>query len=392
MPVATRMGEYIKRSSWIRAMFEAGGKLKAEFGEENVYDFSLGNPYPEPPESFYQSLAKHAADRTPGAHGYMANAGYPDVRTKVADHLNRRTGLALTADHVVMTVGAAGALNIVFKALLDPGAEVLVPAPYFVEYDFYAENYGGKVVPVPCKDDFALNLEAISRAITEKTYAVLINSPNNPTGAVYPKEDIDRLAGILTKAGEKNGRAIYLISDEPYRKIVYDGIEVPYIFNSYPHSIVGTSFSKDLSLAGERLGYAAVHPDMADCKLVVGAMVLANRIMGYVNAPGLMQKVVADLLEDSSDLGLYAKKRDMICQVLDQAGFEYFKPRGAFYVFAKSPISDDVQFVKKAQEENILVVPGSGFKGPGYFRIAFCCDDGVIERSAPAFKRLAEKF
>ena len=392
MPTAKRMGEYIERSSWIRAMFEAGTKLKAEFGAENVYDFSLGNPYPEPPESFYQSLAKHAADRTPGAHGYMPNAGYPSVRGKVAEYLNQSTGLNLTADHVVMTVGAAGALNIAFKALLDPEAEVLVPAPYFVEYDFYAQNYGAKVVPVPCREDFSLDLDAISRAITDKTYIVLINSPNNPTGAVYGKQQLDGLAEVLTKAGEKNGRPIYLISDEPYRKIVFDNDEVPYIFNSYPHSIVGTSFSKDLSLAGERLGYAAVHPDMADCKLVMGAMVLANRILGFVNAPALMQKVVAELLEDSSDMSLYAKKRDLICQVLDDAGFEYVKPRGAFYVFAKSPVPDDVEFVRKAQEENILVVPGSGFKGPGYFRIAFCCDDAVIERSAPAFKRLAEKF
>ena len=392
MPIAKRMGEYNERSSWIRAMFEAGTKLKAEFGAENVYDFSLGNPYPEPPESFYQSLAKHAADHTPGAHGYMPNAGYPEVRNQVAAFLNKNTGMELTADHVIMTVGAAGALNIVFKALLDPGAEVVVPAPYFVEYDFYAENYGGKVVSVPCKEDFALDLDAIAAAITDKTYAVLINSPNNPSGAVYGKQELDGLADILTKAGEKNGRPIYLISDEPYRKIVFDDIDVPYIFNSYPHSIVGTSFSKDLSLAGERLGYAAVNPAMADCKLVVGAMVLANRIMGYVNAPGLMQKVVAELLEDSSDLSLYTKKRDMICQVLDDAGFKYFKPKGAFYVFAKAPISDDVQFVRKAQEENILVVPGSGFKGPGHFRIAFCCDDAVIERSAPAFKRLAGKF
>ncbi len=392
MPIAAKMAEFIKRSSWIRAMFENGAKLKAEVGAENVFDFSLGNPFVEPPESFYRALERLARDHTPGSHGYMPNAGYPQVRQKVADMLNRATGLDFGPNEIIMTVGAAGAANITFKALLNPGDEVVVPAPYFVEYDFYADNHGGKVVPVPCGEGFSLDPAAIGEAIGERTAAVMINSPNNPTGAVYSQKQLEELAKVLDEAGRRLGRPIYLISDEPYRRIVFDGIEVPQVFMAYPHSIVCTSFSKDLSLAGERLGYAAVHPQAHDKEHLLAAMVLANRILGFVNAPGLMQKVVGEILEDSADLRQYTQKRHMICQVLEEAGFEFHKPQGAFYVFPKSPIEDDVAFVKEAMKEYLLLVPGSGFRGPGHFRVAFCCPDEVIERSAPAFKRLRERF
>jgi len=392
MAVADKIASYLERSSWIRAMFEAGAKLKAEKGAENVYDFSLGNPNLDPPPQFYEVLSRLAADHSPMIHGYMPNAGYPHVREKVAAHLSRRQGVTLGLNEVVMTVGAAGGLNAVLKTLLNPGGELLVPKPYFVEYDFYAENHGGSVTRVPCRDDFSLDVEAIAGAINEKTCGVLINNPNNPTGAVYGQEQITALAKVLTEAGQRLGRAIYLISDEPYRDIVFDGAQVPSLFAAYPHSIVVTSFSKNLSLAGERIGYVAVHPQIEDKQLLLGGLVLANRILGSVNAPGLMQRVVAELLEVTVDMTPYTQNRELICQVLEEAGFDFVRPLGAFYVFPKSPIADDVAFVRKAQEENLLLVPGSGFMGPGHFRIAFCCARDVIERSAPAFKRVREKF
>jgi aspartate aminotransferase len=392
MPVAEKIAGFIERSSWIRAMFEAGAKLKAEKGEENVYDFSLGNPNLDPPAAFYQVMERLVKQHGVTYHGYMPNAGYPSVRAKVAEHLSRIHGVPFTADEIIMTVGAAGALNIALKAIVDPGAEVVVPQPYFVEYDFYLDNHGGVVKRVPTREDFGLDVEAVAEAIGEKTCAVLINTPNNPTGAVYSEENLRQLAQALTQAGERLGRPIYLICDEPYREIVYDGLTVPSLFALYPHTIVVTSFSKSLSLAGQRIGYAAVHPQIADHDLLLGGMTLANRILGFVNAPAIMQLAVAELLEETCDVAAYARNRELICQVLDQAGFEYVKPQGAFYVFPKSPEADDVAFAKKALEENLLLVPGSGFFGPGHFRIAFCCAPEVIERSAEAFKRLRARY
>jgi len=392
MPVSQKIASFIDRSSWIRAMFETGAKLKAEKGAENVFDFSLGNPILDPPEAFYEVMNRLNADRSPMAHGYMPNAGYPKVRAKIAANLSKQSGVALDENDVLMTVGAGGGLNVVLKAILDPGAEVIVPTPYFVEYDFYLDNHGGKIVRVPTRQDFTLDLPALEAAVTDKTCALLLNNPNNPTGAVYGRGELEQLAAMLTRAGQRLGRPIHLVSDEPYRHIVYDGIQVPDIFALYPQSIVVTSFSKSLSLAGERIGYVAVHPQIADKKRLMGGMVLCNRILGFVNAPGLMQKAVAELLDATSDMTLYAKKRDLICQVLTEAGFNYVKPMGAFYVFPQSPISDDVKFVKAALEENLLLVPGSGFMGPGHFRIAFCVADEVIERSAGAFKRVRGRF
>jgi aspartate aminotransferase len=392
MPVAQKIAEFIDRSSWIRAMFEAGAKLKAEKGADNVFDFSLGNPNIEPPDSFNKVLSKLAADTTPGSHGYMPNAGYPAVRAKVAEFLSKNSNPTFSADDVIMTVGAGGGLNIALKAIVDPGADVVVPTPYFVEYDFYLDNHGGTVTRVPSKDDFSLDVDAVVDGISDKTCAVLINTPNNPTGAVYSEDQLKALAAALTEISNKRGRVVYLISDEPYRDIVFDGITVPSLFDIYENSIVVTSFSKNLSLPGERIGYVAVHPDIADKGILVGGMTLCNRILGYVNAPGLMQRTVAELLEDTADVSQYATKRDLMLGVLDGAGFEYVKPQGGFYVFPKSPIPDDVEFAKVAQEENILVVPGKGFMGPGFFRIAFCYSDDTIARSAEAFKRVRARF
>jgi aspartate aminotransferase len=392
MPVAQKIAGFIERSSWIRAMFEAGAKLKAEVGAENVFDFSLGNPNLEPPAAFNEVMERLVKEAAPGQHAYMPNSGYPAVRAKVAAHLSRAHGVNFSENEVIMTVGAAGALNIALKALVDPGAKVVVPTPYFVEYDFYLDNHGGTVTRVPTKADFTLDVAAVAQAVDNDTCAVLINTPNNPSGAVYPASQIAELAKALTDIGQRRGRPVYLISDEPYRQIVYEGASVPSVFAAYPHSIVVTSFSKNLSLPGERIGYAAVHPEIADKGQLIAGMTLANRILGFVNAPGLMQRAVAELLEHTADVGEYARKRDLICGVLDAAGFSFNKPMGAFYVFPQSPVPDDVAFVREAQKENLLLVPGSGFMGPGFFRIAFCCSDDTITRSAEAFKRVRAKF
>ncbi len=393
MPVADKMKDFMERSSWIRAMFEAGAKLKAQYGEENVFDFSLGNPVPPPPGRFFEVTQDFLSNPAPGIHGYMPNAGYPDVCEKIARHLGKSAGLNMGAEDIIMTVGAAGAANIILKAILNPGDNIVVPKPYFVEYDFYADNFGGTVNRVPSGPDFSLDVQAIADAIDEKTAAVMINTPHNPTGVIYPEEQLKELAAALIKAGERIGRPVYLISDEPYKEVVYEGANVPDLLTIYPNSIIAYSFSKSLSLAGERIGYVAVHPDIADKAQLTGAMVLANRILGFVNAPALMQRAVAELLDETADMSVYVKKRNIMCDILDETGFEYVKPKGAFYIFPKSPIPDDIEFVKIAQEENILVVPGTGFQGPGYFRIAFCCmTDKQLARSIDAFKKLRERF
>lgn len=392
MPVATKIVEYIERASWIRAMFEAGAKLKAEHGEENVFDFSLGNPNLDPPEDFYHVARRLLGEPQPGDHSYGPNSGHVPVRQKVAEYLSKIHEVPLTADSIIMTVGAAGGLNIALKTILNPDDEVVVPAPLFVEYNFYIENHGGKMVIVPTKEDFSLDVDALAEAINPKTAAVLINNPNNPTGAVYSQEQINDLASMLTAKSNEIGRQIYLISDEPYRQIVFDGLHVPSTLKAYPNSIVATSFSKNLSLPGERIGYVAVGKGAADHDLLMGGMTLANRILGFVNAPVLQQRIVAELLEHSADISQYARKRELICKVLDDAGYDFIKPGGTFYVYPKSPIADDVAFVRAAQEENLLLVPGTGFAGPGHFRIAFCCSDETIERSAGAFKKVRNRF
>jgi aspartate aminotransferase len=373
-------------------MFEEGKERKEKFGAENVFDFSLGNPNLEPPRKFKEVLKKIADDTTPGQHGYMPNAGYMETRQAVADYLSKHNGPTFSADDIVMTVGAGGALNVVLKTLLNPGEEVIIPAPYFVEYNAYLDNHQGVPVIVKTKEDFSLDFEAISSGINEKTKAILINSPNNPTGRVYPRDALEELAQLMDDHSKKNGNPIYLISDEPYRKIVYDGIEVPSIFDAYRESFVVTSFSKDLSLPGERIGYVAANPDISDRDVVTAGLVLCNRVIGYVNAPAIMQRAIAQLLEESVDLSLYQRKRDMLCEGLSAHGYEFVKPEGAFYLFPKTPIADDVAFVSALQEENILPVPGSGFGGPGHFRISYCVSDDVIERSLPGFGRVMAKY
>ncbi|MBC7358095.1 MAG: pyridoxal phosphate-dependent aminotransferase [Desulfacinum sp.] len=391
MTIAHRMRSYMERASWIRKMFEEGARLKSLHGAENVFDFSLGNPNVPPPPSVKEKLQEIIQRPDGSIHSYMPNAGLPATRERLAEYLSREHGVPLTADHVVMTCGAAGALNIVLKALLDPGDEVVVPAPFFVEYGFYAENHGGELRTVPTQNDFTLDLDALEAAIGLKTKVVLINSPNNPTGQIYDAQSLKSLGEILRRKSRLAGRTIFLVSDEPYRKIVYTDQPVPSIFQAYENALVVTSFSKDLSLPGERIGYAALHPEARDGQAVMGAMVLANRILGFVNAPALMQWILPDLLDESVDMGIYRAKRDRLYGALKEAGYDLIEPPGAFYLFPRSPLTDDVAFVKLLQEENILAVPGSGFGGPGHFRLAYCVDDRTIEGALPGFARALEK-
>jgi len=385
MSISKKIKSSISQSSMIRKMFEEGILLKKKYGADKVYDFSLGNPNVEHPDEFKRELIKLAAEIIPLKHGYTPNAGYHDTRQAIAGKLNRTTGLKMSADHVVMSCGAGGALNVILKALLDPGDEVIVLKPFFVEYPFYIENYGGVVKYAQTKDDFSLDIEAISKAINRKTKAIIINSPNNPTGRVYSKKKIADLARLLKENGRALKKTIYLISDEPYTEIVFDGVTVPSVLKAYPNSIIAYSYSKTLSLPGERIGYIAVNPKIHEAEDLINALILCTRIMGFVNAPALMQRIVSRLQHVAVDVKVYQKKRDLLCAGLAKAGYKFKKPQGAFYLFVQSPISDDVEFVKMLLKKNILVVPGSGFGGPGYFRIAFCVDDATIINSMEGF-------
>ncbi len=392
MTISKKIASMITRSSWIRKMFEEGARLKAEHGADRVYDFSLGNPNVQPPEEFRKVLIDIANASGTGDHAYMPNIGYPHVRKAVADYLASEQQANISANEIIMTCGAAGALNVILKAILDPGDEVITPAPYFVEYNFYVDNHGGILKTAPTKPDFSLNIEAISSAINEKTKAVLINSPNNPTGQVYSRQSLSELGALLKEKSRSLSRTIYLISDEPYRKIVYDGLDVPSIFSCYNETVIATSYSKDLSIPGERIGFIAINPAAAYKDDLLGGMALANRILGYVNAPALMQRVIGSLQGISVDMSGYAGKRELLCDGLADCGYEFIRPSGAFYLFPKTPVPDDVKFVKTLQDELILTVPGSGFGGPGHFRIAFCVDDKTIINSMPGFKRAMERI
>ena len=392
MTIAKEIEVTLERSSWIRKMFEEGARLKAKYGAGNVFDLSLGNPNVTPPEAFRRALNQVVQSSGPNDHVYMPNTGYPQVRRTIAEHLCREEGAAFTENDIIMTCGAAGALNVILKTLLDSGDEVITPTPYFVEYNFYAGNHGGILKTVPTCDDFTLDIDAISAAITARTKVVLINSPNNPTGQVYTTDNLQSLGACLEEKSRELGRTIYLVSDEPYRKIIFDGQTVPSVFAGYAESIVATSYSKDLSVAGERIGYIAVNPAAKFREALVGGMTLANRILGFVNAPAIMQRVVAQIPGATVDVAEYARKRDILCDGLADCGYEFVKPAGALYVFPKTPIADDVEYVRALQEERVLVVPGSGFGGPGYFRAAFCVDDDTLRNSLPGFRKTMARF
>lgn len=392
MTIAKKVETIIEKSSWIRKMFTEGARLKAEHGAENVFDFSLGNPNLPPPPEFNEALKNTVNASGPADHRYMANTGFPQVCEAVAKTVSAEQRAAVTGQQIIMTVGAAGALNVTLKAILDPGDEVISPAPCFVEYHFYSDNHGGELKTVPCQADHTLDMIAIGEAISDRTKAVLINSPNNPTGQVYSGESLAQLGQLLREKSARFGRTIYLISDEPYRRIVFDGRRVPAIFPLYEDSVIATSFSKELSIPGERIGYVAVNPKAAHRSQLLEGMALTNRILGFVNAPALMQRVVARVQGAGVDSAAYQRKRDLLCAGLAAAGYEFVTPPGAFYLFPRTPIPDDVAFVKELQQELILTVPGSGFHGPGHFRISFCVEDETITRALPGFEKVMAKY
>jgi aspartate aminotransferase len=392
MTISKRIKEWMEQSSWIRRMFEEGMVLKAEYGEENVFDFTLGNPDLEPPFLFLETLQKVVGEKKMGQHGYMPNAGYPETRKAIADYLSQEHQDEISEKQVIMTCGAGGGLNVVLKTLLNPGEEVITPVPYFVEYLFYVNNHGGNLKLVKTKSDFSLDLSEIEKAVSPKTKAIIVNSPHNPTGKVYDERSVKELGELLRKKSSEMGNTIYLISDEPYGKIVYDDISLPSIFKIYEHSILVTSYSKELSVPGERIGFVAVSPHATPQEDLLEGMVFCNRTLGFVNAPALMQRVVRHLQGISVDVSFYQKRRDLLCDNLASLGYQFVKPQGAFYLFPRTPIDDDVAFVKELQAEHILTVPGSGFGMPGFFRIAYCVDEKVIRRSLKGFKKVAEKY
>ena len=391
MAISDKMRLFAEKSSWIRKMFEEGAKMKAAHGAENVCDFSLGNPDAPPPPQFNQVIQEAVQDTSPGVHAYMPNGGYPWVREALAARMSIEQKMTIDQGDTLMTCGAAGGLNVVMKTLLNPGDEVIILAPYFVEYGFYIDNHGGVSKTVKTDADFNLDLAAIEAALSDKTKAIIINSPNNPCGQIYSAQSLAALGELLGTVSTKLGTTIYLISDEPYRKIVFDGHAVPSIFTAYVNSIVVSSYSKDLSLPGERIGYLAVHPDIEEKNHLLDGLTLANRILGFVNAPALMQRVVAELQNVTVDTAIYGRRKELICTVLHDAGFTFTEPKGAFYVFPRTPIADDVKFVALLQEQKILAVPGVGFGSPGHMRIAFCVPDEIIDRSAEGFKRAVKK-
>ncbi len=390
MPVSAKISGFVAKSSWIRKMFEEGERLRKECGAENVFDFTLGNPDVEPPREFSEELHKLAQKPLRGMHRYMNNAGYLETRTAVAEVLAEASGLDVKWSEIVMTCGAGGALNVVLKTILNPGDEVIILTPYFVEYKFYIDNHGGVPREVwTDRETFQLDLPAIAANINKKTRAIIICSPNNPTGVIYPAEDLKRLGEMVREKERLINRQIYVISDEPYARIVYDGKQVPNIFPYVDNAVIVTSHSKDLALPGERIGYLAANPRMKGVDLFMEGAVFSNRVLGFVNAPALMQRLVAGLQRASVNIGDYQEKRDLLYDHLTALGFSMVKPDGAFYFFAKSPLADDLEFVRAAQKHHILLVPGAGFGAPGYFRIAYCVDKGMIERSFPAWQALA---
>lgn len=392
--IADKMKALVKNSSAIRAMFEEGKIMAAKYGAENVYDFSLGNPNVPAPVQVKEAIIEEAEKEDPIVlHGYMSNAGYEDVRQAVAESINKKFDTAFSAKNIIMTVGAAGGLNVILKTLLNPGDEVIAIAPYFGEYNSYVSNFDGKLVVVsPNTETFQPNLTELEEKLTARTKAVIVNSPNNPTGVIYSEETIQAMAEILRKKQKEFGTDIYLISDEPYRELAYDGAEVPYLTKYYENAIIGYSFSKSLSLPGERIGYLVIPDEAADSEDVISAAGTATRILGYVNAPSLMQKAVAKCLDAQADVPYYDRNREDLYNDLKEMGFECIKPQGAFYLFMKSPVADEKVFCEAAKKQHILIVPGSSFACPGYVRIAYCVAHETIINSMPGFKALAEEF
>ena len=392
MPISSNVRRAMEQGSWIRRMFEAGIALRAQYGADQVFDLSLGNPVVEPPEQFKQELARLAQSTAPGMHRYMPNAGYPKTRQAVAETLAQETGLSFTLNQVVMACGAAGAANVVLRTILNPGDEVIILAPYFVEYVYYIDNHGGVPVIVATDPEFQLDLRAIEAGISPKTRAIIVNSPNNPSGAVYSAEELEALAQLLRRKQKEHDSEIFLLSDEPYRRLIYDDKIYPQVFPHYENTIVVNSHAKDLGLPGERIGYIAVHPAYPQQEELVDGLIFCTRTLGFVNAPALMQHVIRSLQGVSVDVADYQRKRDYLYSQLTEMGYSVVKPQGAFYLFPRSPLADDGAFVDALQEWNVLTVPGKGFGTPGHFRISYCVEDWVLEGALKGFAAAAERF
>ena len=392
--IAEKMKPFVQNNSAIRMMFEEGNRLRAKYGADKVYDFSLGNPSVPAPDCVREAIIDLVNNEEPTVlHGYMNNAGFEDVRETIAQSLNRRFGTAFSAHNLIMTVGAASGLNVILKTILNPGEEVIVFAPYFLEYGAYVRNYDGKLVEIsPNTETFQPNLKELEEKINVNTRAVIVNTPHNPTGVVYSEETIQKLAAILEKKQKEFGTEIYLISDEPYRELAYDGVEVPYLTKYYANTVVGYSFSKSLSLPGERIGYLVIPDEVADSEKLNAAANVATRILGFVNAPTLQQKVVKACLNEKTDISYYDRNRETLYNGLKELGFECIKPEGAFYLFVKSPVADEKEFCNTAKKYNILIVPGSSFGCPGYVRMAYCVAYETIVNALPKFAELAREY
>ena len=389
--IAYKIEAFMEAGSWIRRMFEEGDALKKQYGKENVFDLTLGNPMGDPPKAFRQALHDALDEPVPGKHGYMANAGYHDVRAKLAKYLAKEHGVALEAEHIIFTVGAAGALNVALRSLVNPGETVLIFAPYFVEYRFYVDTVGGKLRIVETDEEFNLDIDAIRRAMDSSVKALILNTPNNPTGRMYPEHTLAELARLVKEKSEEYGHPIYILSDEPYKQIVYDGFIAPSLLKLSKSAVICTSYSKELAIAGERLGYIAVNPDCIDVDKVTHAMIFCNRILGFVNAPALMQRALGRCIGVSVDTKPYEENRSLLLKALREMGYEIVTPEGAFYLFPKTPIEDDVKFVQELKKEQILTVPGRGFGRKGYFRISYCVTKEVLEKTLPGFKRTIDR-
>ena len=392
--ISNKMEPLVKNSSVIRAMFEEGAKMKAKYGEDKVFDFSLGNPNVPAPIEVKEAIIDIVENEDPvKVHGYMNNAGFEGTRSAIANHLNRLHGTKLSAKNIIMVVGAGSALNVSLKTMVNPGDEVLTFAPYFVEYGNYVANYDGKLVVVPPnEEDFMPDVEKMKELITSKTKAVIINNPHNPTGVIYGEDIIKSIATALEEKQRELKSVVYLIVDEPYRELVYVDKPVPYVTKYYDNTIVAYSYSKSLSLPGERIGYIVIQDESDESDEFIAAATIANRVSGCVNAPSLMQLVIERCVDAEADVEFYRKNGEILYNGLTEAGFECLKPEGAFYLWMKSPIADDKEFVAKAKEYNILMVPGSSFAGPGYVRLAYCVSRETCQNSIEKFKELAKEY
>ena len=391
MAVADTIRAALGSQSLIRKMFDEGIVLKKQYGPENVFDFSLGNPDIDPPSAFFDTLEKLLKEKKKGAHGYMPNGGFPDVKEALSKKVSSEQNVNIDGTHIIMSCGAAGGINVIFKSVINPGDEVIIVRPYFTEYHHYISNHNGITVEADSLLDFNLDIDSIKSKLTPKTAVVLINSPHNPTGRIYPKETISALASALNEHGKKCGRFPYLVSDEPYREIVYDGLTAPPILSAYSESLVVYSYSKSLSLPGERIGYIAIGPENSDKQNLIASFTWATRILGFLNAPALMQRTVAELCSATVDVEVYARRRSAFTKIFDEVGIEYAKPEGTFYLFCKVPkgkqASDDLAFIDHLKQHLVLCVPGKAFGAPGWFRVAYCIEEKIITASAEAFKK-----